>query len=194
MALAISSSGYSELWTQIGRSPLLRCNMMSVKETQHYQSNKSRHKTGGSFVERCRNGPQETAPSRTKFAVCTAYCGHPPPPPSLSSSVHDRCMAACTSTSTPSGTSTSVRVLYASAAWLASLILLWMQLDLLAACGRWELGWLSGSPVSACSRGRDCSLEACTRLNVQAAQADRTPWSHQVHCSIGWNQSESCAR
>ncbi|EHK47378.1 hypothetical protein TRIATDRAFT_282037 [Trichoderma atroviride IMI 206040] len=34
----------------------------------------------------------------------------------------------------------------------------------LAACGRWELGWPSGSPVSACREERSRAFEACTRL------------------------------
>ncbi|PTB36319.1 hypothetical protein M441DRAFT_73123 [Trichoderma asperellum CBS 433.97] len=46
----------------------------------------------------------------------------------------------------------------------------------ISACGRWELGWPSGSPVSACREERGRAFEACIRSTRKSALATYT-WS-----------------
>lgn len=64
---------------------------------------------------------------------------------------------------------------------------LWMLLNLLAACGRWELGWLSGTPVSFCRRETSLLIRGMyTIKRVSAAGRLNSVCSHQVHLFQRW--------
>lgn len=152
---------------------------MSVKETQHYQSNKSRHKTGGSFIVLQKRPPKRNGPI-PQVRRLHGLLWSPPSPLPFPLLRLVQCMTVHVYYWYMHMYQYSVRYFHIYTRELSPssrvssyLLVLWMLLNLLAACGRWELGGLSGSPVTACRRGRQAfSFEAMYTIK-QARVAGR---------------------